>query len=174
MIDWLQKSGGFTANGLTIEERLELENLRRDIMKYREMSQNEKDINKEDDHSDDDEDDDDDEAPEINLKKIPVVSKRSAVSAEAYGFFNKKEDFKPKIIIKSDDQVNRIKSRIIQSFLFHGLDQGEVQIVINAMEEKVFEAGDTIITQGEKGDCLYVVEKGELECYKKFVYIDLI
>jgi cAMP-dependent protein kinase regulator len=168
MLDWLQKSGGYTANGLTIEERRELENLRKEIIKYREMAQHEN-KEEEDVHSDEDEDEDEEVVPDIDVKKIPAKAKRSAVSAEVYGLFNKKEDFKPKVIKKTPDQVNRIKSRIIQSFLFQGLEQCEVEIVINAMEERVFEAGDTVITQGEKGDCLYVVEKGDLDCYKKFV-----
>ncbi len=29
---------------------------------------------------------------------------------------------------------------------------------------------ESVIKQGESGDCLYVVETGELRCYKKFVY----
>ncbi len=37
MINWLQKQGGYTSNGLTIEEKSELERLRVDIKKYREM-----------------------------------------------------------------------------------------------------------------------------------------
>jgi len=32
-----------------------------------------------------------------------------------------------------------------------------------------FSQGETIITQGESGDVLYVIEKGELDCYKTFV-----
>jgi hypothetical protein len=49
MIKWLQKKGGYTANGnissyniigLTIEERHELEQLRQSIKKYRELDGN--------------------------------------------------------------------------------------------------------------------------------------
>jgi len=36
------------------------------------------------------------------------------------------------------------------------------------MEEKPFDINSTIIKQGEAGDCLYVVESGELNCFKKF------
>jgi cAMP-dependent protein kinase regulator len=44
------------------------------------------------------------------------------------------------------------------------------------MEEKIYQYNFTliirpnqfVIQQGEKGDCLYVVEQGELECFKKF------
>ena len=62
-----------------------------------------------------------------------------------------------------------IKSRIIQSFLFQSLDQKEVDIVINAMEEMTYESGENVINQGNSGDCLFVIEKGDLDCFKKFV-----
>jgi len=39
MINWLQKQGEYTANGLTKVERAELDNLRREVRKYREMDE---------------------------------------------------------------------------------------------------------------------------------------
>jgi len=33
------------------------------------------------------------------------------------------------------------------------------------MEEKVYESGQSVITQGEDGDCLYVVDEGLLDCF---------
>ena len=80
----------------------------------------------------------------------------------------------PKVIPKSEDQVNRIKVRVIQSFLFSGLDSKELNIVIDAMEEKSYNPKDVVIKQGEPGDCLYVIDSGELNCYKKFVRLNLI
>jgi cAMP-dependent protein kinase regulator len=64
---------------------------------------------------------------------------RAAVSAEVYGMFNKKEDFQARIIPKSEDQIQRIKARILQSFLFHNLESKDLDIVIDAMEEKKVE-----------------------------------
>lgn len=93
---------------------------------------------------------------------------RIGVSAEAYGKFNKKEDFVPKVITKSEEQISRIKDRIIKSILFQNLDQKEIEIVIGAMEEIQFEDQQNVITQGEQGDCLFVIEKGELDCFKLF------
>jgi cAMP-dependent protein kinase regulator len=52
--------------------------------------------------------------------------------------FNAKGDFKPRVIEKSEDQIHRIKARILQSFLFCNLEQDALQIVINAMEEKKY------------------------------------
>lgn len=75
----------------------------------------------------------------INKAKARLSLPRAAVSAEAYGIFNKKEDFKPRKIPKSEDQIHRIKARILQSFLFHNLDSTDLDIVIDAMEERKFE-----------------------------------
>lgn len=99
---------------------------------------------------------------------------RAAVSAEVYGLFNKVENYEQKDIPKSDEQIQRIKTRISQSFLFQNLEPQDLEIVIKAMEEKSFQAGDAIITQGEAGDCLYAVESGDLDCYKKIVKLSLI
>ena len=35
------------------------------------------------------------------------------------------------------------------------------------MEEKIFTAGHTVITEGEAGSVLYVVDEGQLDCSKK-------
>ena len=39
MIDWLQNFGGYTSTGLTIDEKKELESLRLQVKKYREMEE---------------------------------------------------------------------------------------------------------------------------------------
>lgn len=36
------------------------------------------------------------------------------------------------------------------------------------MEEKKFNAGDFVIRQGEDGEVLYVVDNGQLDCFKVF------
>ena len=63
---------------------------------------------------------------------------RTSISAEVYGFFNKKEDIELKVIPKNIDKKNRIKGRILQSFLFNNLESKDLDIVIDAMEEKNF------------------------------------
>ena len=99
---------------------------------------------------------------------------RTAVSAEVYGAFNEKKDFVARKIEKSDDQVQRIKARILQSFLFQNLEAKDLNIVIDAMEEQKVEKGETIIKQGENGDCLYFIEEGSIECFKRFVNINFL
>ena len=51
------------------------------------------------------------------------------------------------------------------------LDEDELNVVIDAMDEKKFPAEVNVITEGEKGEHLYVVEAGTLAVYKTFVRI---
>lgn len=64
--------------------------------------------------------------------------------------------------------IFRIRSRLLQSFMFMGLDDGDMEVVIDAMDEKKAKAGTNIIVEGENGGELYVVEEGQLDCFKKF------
>lgn len=52
--------------------------------------------------------------------------------------------------------------------MFNALNPEELEIVLGAMTNVTKKAGENIITQGEDGDNLYVVEKGVLTCEKLF------
>jgi cAMP-dependent protein kinase regulator len=167
ILDWLQKTGGYTQNGLTQDETDELENLRIEMNKFKSLiieDEIEKILS-------DQESDEEIKQNEIEDKKksIKGKGKRTGVSAEAYGKFNKKEDYKPRYIPKSDVQIKRITNKISQSFIFNSLDEKGMKIIIGAMEEKIFYPGDYVIKQGDHGNCLYIVESGKLDCYKKFI-----
>jgi cAMP-dependent protein kinase regulator len=116
--------------------------------------------------SEEEEEDDDAEdlapPPSAYLKK-----ERTSVSAEAYGVWNVKKAFTPPVHPKSDDQKTRIKSVLQESFLFSSLERADFDIIIGAMVEKVCETDERIIEQGDDGDCLFVVESGQMDCFKK-------
>jgi len=57
--------------------------------------------------------------------------------------------------------------RLMQSFMFSELDEKDRKTVILAMEEKRFNPSDVIITEGDDGDNLYVVDEGECDCFRK-------
>lgn len=81
-------------------------------------------------------------AEKMAHKRNSKASKtRAAVSAEVYGEYNKKEDFKPTVIPKAEDVKKRIMARLKQSFMFASLDDKETDIVLDAMEEKKFGPG---------------------------------
>jgi cAMP-dependent protein kinase regulator len=50
--------------------------------------------------------------------------------------------------------------------MFSALDETELEVVINAMDERRPAPGSNVITEGERGDELFVVEEGILDCYK--------
>jgi CRP-like cAMP-binding protein len=59
--------------------------------------------------------------------------------------------------------VRRIGSVIAGAILFKQLEADERRTVVDAMEEKVFEAGAVVIEQGAVGDFFYVVESGTVD-----------
>lgn len=116
----------------------------------------------------DQEDSPDHQLSEKAKKKMQAKVSRQGVSAEAYGKYNKKEDFVPKVIPKPEDTKNRIMERLNKNFLFRSLDHENKEIVIDAMEERKFNKGQYVIKQGEDGDVLYLVDTGILTCTKRF------
>lgn len=50
--------------------------------------------------------------------------------------------------------------------MFMALDDKDMGIVIDAMDSKAINSGETVITEGEPGDVLYIVESGSLKCFK--------
>lgn len=92
----------------------------------------------------DDEDDYVDVLPE-DLAKVKKKGPRASVSAEAFGSFNKKEAFVPKVIEKSETVKQAIMDKIQQAFMFSGLDDKEKLIVVDAMAEKQAQPGEVVI-----------------------------
>lgn len=174
MLKWLETNSGYSVNGLTNDEKYELKRLRKEVMEYRKYQENAKAAIKKDNndlsddaHSISNEDDDDiDDSMEEACMKMKNAKNRTSVSAEVYGLFNTKENFEPRVILKNETQMIRIKARISNSFIFNNLEQKDLETVIGAMEEKRFKAGETVIKQGDDGDCLYVIEEGRLNCFK--------
>ncbi|CEM06144.1 unnamed protein product [Vitrella brassicaformis CCMP3155] len=130
----------------------------------------------EDEHHEEDDEDDEDEEDEDTVEEMPAMppkayasrGPRQSVSAEAYGKWNQKKAFVAPVYQKGDDQKARIQAVLEQSFLFRNLEEKDMKTVIDAMQEKVVSAGTRIIQQGDDGDCLFVVESGTIDCYKKF------
>ena len=82
MIYWLQKFGGYTSTGLTLDEKKELEQLRVQVKKYREMEQMRKDSGSESEKSFYDEDDDDIDSNLDNvLEKMPEAKKKNVINS---------------------------------------------------------------------------------------------
>lgn len=102
------------------------------------------------------------------VRKTDYKVQRISVSAEAYGNYNKQGDFKPPVHGKSAEAQKKLYAKLSNAFLFSHLADKEKSILVQAMQEKSVAAGDSVIKQGDDGDVLYVVEQGELDCYRKF------
>ena len=106
--------------------------------------------------------------PALAMGVNPKPQARISVSAEVFGRYNKKEEFVPKVVEKPDEMKKKIMDRLTMSFMFKALGEEELNIVVDAMDGCEVAKDETIIKQGDKGDLLYVVESGHLDCYKKF------
>jgi hypothetical protein len=78
-------------------------------------------------------------APQGNRKP------RASVSAEAFGNWNKKGDFKAPVIPKSQETKTALKQRLEQAFMFSALNPEELEIVLGAMNSATFRAGEAVI-----------------------------
>lgn len=171
MISWLRKrTGGSAGNArlsvMQINQKLKDE-LTRGAGMLAEASA-ELGRNKDDDVFSEEEDSDcGDEIPPEFLKNENQMGKaRASVSAEAYGAWNQKKEFEPPRYEKNPDQKVRLADTLSKSFMFADLDEKDMETIIMAMKECNFTPGTKVITEGEDGDYLFVIEKGSLECTK--------
>lgn len=172
MINWLKENHGNRAS-IHANERFELEHLRKEVPKLKERiaeldngEGEDEDLGSEHLTEGSDEDEYVDELPEANQAKSK--QQRTSVSAEAFGIYHKKEDFKPIVIDKDDVVKQKIRKRLLESFMFSALNEKDQNIVIDAMKEENFKKGDVVIREGDDGDVLYVVESGLYNCTKVF------
>ena len=137
------------------KERLELESLRTKVkvIKKKEQSENLNSLlgnltsNNNNDNIQDDEikiqssESEEDENLTFNKieerrKKLVEKGQRSGISAEAFGKFNKKKTYKPRIIKKTELQKEKIKNKCMTCFLFKNFDDNEIATIVDACEEK--------------------------------------
>ena len=106
---------------------------------------------------------------EEEVKEVVKPRKqRQGVSAEVFGTHNKKEDFSPPVFQKTAEQKEALKTKLLQAFMFNALDEVELGIVLDAVEEVKVQNGEKVITEGDQGDCMYVLTEGALACSKVF------
>lgn len=169
MIVWLRKR-----NGTLATSRMSL--MQKNLMLKQELKQVTGSLEEagtavpsciEEQEEEEEEDDDDEEMPESYKKPESQMGRaRQSVSAEAYGTWNQKKAFNPPKNPKTDEQKERLNNTLLKSFMFAELDTCDMETILMAMKEVTFESGTKVITEGEDGDYLFVVETGALECLK--------
>ena len=168
MIQWLQKK--YNLSSSDISPKNELETLRKKVQDYRTKYHKEDKEMEVSSDSDSELDEEEQKRIDEEMRKRQQKKKgmRTSVSAEVYGVHNVKKPYVPRVIPKTNEQKERIKDKCMQSFIFNSLDDKELKTVIDSFEEKKYSAGQNVITQGEEGDVLYLVDSGELDCEKVF------
>lgn len=110
-----------------------------------------------------------DEEDEMKIKaRTSQTKKKLAISAEAYGTYNQEVEFQAPVIEKNEEQTQRIREVLKMNFMFADLEEHDQEVVIKAMNIRNYEAGDTVIKQGDDGAELFIVSLGLLECTKRF------
>jgi cAMP-dependent protein kinase regulator len=116
------------------------------------------------------EEEEEEEEDDEDIPEPPAVTRtgnRTSVSAEAYGDWNKqKANFEPPVYDKSAEQADRISGMLKKSFIFEMIDDKNLEILVKAMHKVEVGDGEKLITEGENGDYLFVVDEGKLECHK--------
>lgn len=169
MINWIKHNYG-NRKSINQSKRFELELLRKQIALIDgEEKKLPEDSSSSDSDSDSDSSDDDDRIAKARAARAKKGWKpRASVSAEAYGEWNKKENFVPRNIPKDAETVENIKSKILHSFMFGNLNLKEIEIVINAMKVVEVKSGDMVITEQKDGDEMYLVGSGKYSWFKTF------
>jgi len=101
------------------------------------------------------------------MRAITGTRQRCSVSAEAYGAWNVKREFTPPFYAKEPHQEQAVAGVLLHSFLFNGLEHEALQQVIGAMQLCSVEPEQMVISQGDDGDFLFIIESGLMDCYKR-------
>lgn len=156
---WLEEKLGKSGQ---LSEKEELQKLRQEVARLKlDHSQGSED------ESSNSEENENETVDELPKNASQGVRHRSGVSAEAYGNWNKKESFQPRVVEKSEQDEKRISERMESCIIFRNVHGPEKSILINSMEEKKVNKGETVITEGDDGNELYLVDTGKFHCYKK-------
>jgi len=108
----------------------------------------------------------DDEKFDGNVNQMtPPKSKtrRGSVFAEVYGPHNPIDAVKVPSLEKNSEETAMLTNILQKSTLFNSLTKEAVVTVVQAFEPVEIAAGTNFLVQGEVGDCLYVIESGEVD-----------
>ena len=171
MIKWLQNYSGNGIHGENIE-RDELLNLRKELKHYKKKyEKEEKEIlivsDNEEKESQEEQEKIDEELKKKHQKNKqvrPTISDEVIADVKDFdikNLNNQEEEMSPEIFEK-------IKSKIQSIFLFNRLSDNELNLIINSFITETKNEGEVIFTQGDSADKFYILESGELDCWKTF------
>jgi len=98
-------------------------------------------------------------------QKLEMVfkAKRANVFSESVDVNN--NTFTTNKYNKTAKQESTIKSILNEIFIFSSLSDSELRLLVDSFEQKDVANDEAIITQGEKGDYFYIIEKGTFNVF---------
>ena len=193
MLNYLKKDQGITSSGLSKDESTELDKLRFQQVRYKQLDEYTKQPEpRDDDCCTDDDSDEYDEAlsdpKEIERRmavtpRVPIKLESSeekdgeSEKTESQNARNEKEPKKESKQKrqrekteeeKAADRVREdIRLRLSRLFMFEGFDEDDFNNVIAAMTQRKVNEGLNIIKQDEQNETLFYVAEGLIECYRQ-------
>ena len=193
MLNYLKKDQGITSSGLTREETTELDKLRYQKVRYKQLDEyNKQQPLRDDDYITDDDSDDYDEAlsDPKEIEKRMAVTPRMPIKLEsseekegdnertenqnARNEKDPKKDAKQKRQRekteeeKAADRVKEdIRLRLSRLFMFEDFDEDDFNNVISAMTQRKVSEGLNIIKQDEQSETMFYIAEGFIECYRQ-------
>jgi len=109
------------------------------------------------------------EEEEQRMMQRMAMARRKSVSAEGYDPDADDDDDDEQHVVhgKSDEQRKRLIAVVEPMLLFKSIDPEQFNQLIDAMFEKVVEAGENIIKEGDDGDYFYIIESGQFDVIKE-------
>ena len=74
--------------------------------------------------------------------------------------------------IEDNDELKRMMNLVKQVSIFHELPLENVKTAFERMKTREVKEGETIITQGEKGETYYLIDSGEAEVFRADPFTD--
>ena len=112
-----------------------------------------------------------DEVPEEVDFDVPAVLRsrtdRFSVAAESYGDYDPNSEMVIPTIQKTKADTNIIIATLKSCFLFQHRDRADFEVLVPAFIEVKLPKGEQFITEGEEGDCMYVLVEGEVDVFKE-------
>ena len=169
MIQWLQNYSGTGIHGENLE-KAELENLRKELKHYRKkyekemkeieiVSEDEEPIGQEEQKSIDE---------EMRKKQQKKKYKRPTISdGVSFQEIPKNNSNNNSQLIGNTSEIfEKFKDKFQSLLFFKYLSQNELNQVYASFQTEEIEEGNTIFEQGEDADKLYLIDKGEITCWK--------
>ena len=193
MLNYLKKDQGITSSGLTREETTELDKLRYQKVRYKQLDEyNKQQPLRDDDYITDDDSDDYDDAlsdPKEIEKRMAVTPRmpiklESSEEKEGENERTENQNARNEKEVKKDTKQKRqrekteeekaadrvkedIRLRLSRLFMFEDFDEDDFNNVISAMTQRKVSEGLNIIKQDEQSETMFYIAEGFIECYRQ-------